>query len=320
MDLGGFLDVLLGLALLYLLLALVCSAVNEILATVFGWRAKTLREGVRKLLDDKNAQSIIKMLNPEERKPPTLESIESHALMKGLRDTAGRHGPSYIPGRIFATALLDTVLPDSSSQSRDPLAEAKTTLDKLPETNVKGALLSMLKEAEGNREKLRAKVASWFDDSMDRVTGVYKRKLHLFTFISACVVTLVMNADTFHVAGALWNDTSLRAQVVEVAGQVGKDGTASETIDSTIEKLRPFPIGWLPDVETGLSKVVSSPSNLGIRLLGWLLTIIAVSLGAPFWFDILQRLNVLRATGRRPAREDEAAANAAASTTAGGQP
>jgi hypothetical protein len=305
---------------MYLLLALVCSAVNEILATVFGWRAKTLREGVRKLLDDDKARALIEGLKPGQARPPTLDSIENHALIKGLRETSGRHGPSYLPGRVFATALLDTVLPDSSSQSADPLAGARATIDSLPDTNVKGALLAMLKEAEGNREKLRRKVASWFDDAMDRVIGVYKRKLQLFTFIVGCVVTLVMNADTFHVAGALWNDTSLRAQVVEIAVQVGKDGTASDTIDSTIEKLRPFPIGWLPDVKTELSKVVSSPSNLGVRLLGWFLTIIAVSLGAPFWFDILQRLNVLRATGRRPAREDEAAANAAASTTAGGQP
>jgi hypothetical protein len=41
---------------------------------------------------------------------------------------------------------------------------------------------------------------------------------------------------------------------------------------------------------------------LGLKLLGCLMTALAVSLGAPFWFDSLGRLVNLRATGARPAR------------------
>jgi hypothetical protein len=32
------------------------------------------------------------------------------------------------------------------------------------------------------------------------------------------------------------------------------------------------------------------------RILGWLLTIFAVSLGAPFWFDVLNKFIVIRST------------------------
>jgi hypothetical protein len=36
------------------------------------------------------------------------------------------------------------------------------------------------------------------------------------------------------------------------------------------------------------------------HLLGWFLTGVAVSLGAPFWFDTLNRFMNIRATGTAP--------------------
>ena len=40
---------------------------------------------------------------------------------------------------------------------------------------------------------------------------------------------------------------------------------------------------------------------LAFKLLGWLMTALAVSIGAPFWFDLFGRLVNLRATGAKPA-------------------
>ena len=34
-----------------------------------------------------------------------------------------------------------------------------------------------------------------------------------------------------------------------------------------------------------------------LNILGWLLTIGALTFGAPFWFDLLTKMNSLRATG-----------------------
>ncbi len=36
-------------------------------------------------------------------------------------------------------------------------------------------------------------------------------------------------------------------------------------------------------------------------IVGWLLTIAAISLGAPFWFDLLSKISHLRASGTREA-------------------
>jgi hypothetical protein len=48
-----------------------------------------------------------------------------------------------------------------------------------------------------------------------------------------------------------------------------------------------LPIGW-PDATFG--------RDWYMRILGWLITGAAISLGAPFWFDLLNRMMVVRST------------------------
>jgi len=50
------------------------------------------------------------------------------------------------------------------------------------------------------------------------------------------------------------------------------------------------------------------PSSLDewlIAIGGWLITIAALSLGAPFWFDALNKLSNLRMAGKKPAEAPE---------------
>jgi len=48
-----------------------------------------------------------------------------------------------------------------------------------------------------------------------------------------------------------------------------------------------IPLGWADGTKQ---------ETLPNILLGWLLTALAVSLGAPFWFDILNKIMVVRST------------------------
>ena len=50
-------------------------------------------------------------------------------------------------------------------------------------------------------------------------------------------------------------------------------------------------LGW----DEGEAQV--GPKAWGIRILGWLLTALAISLGAPFWFDILKKIVTIRSSG-----------------------
>ena len=72
----------------------------------------------------------------------------------------------------------------------------------------------------------------------------------------------------------------------------GESASGSEAMQQ-LEDLR-FPIGW---------EEANRPSGTGgwaAAGVGWLLTAIAISFGAPFWFDVLGKVSNLRAAGHKP--------------------
>src|SRR4051812_39062997 len=88
------LDVAIGMIFVYLLLSLICSAVNEMIEAQMKNRARDLEKGIRNLLTDTNLA----------------DKLYEHPLIKGLYiDKKGK--PSYIPARTFALTLLNIVAP-----------------------------------------------------------------------------------------------------------------------------------------------------------------------------------------------------------------
>jgi len=51
-----------------------------------------------------------------------------------------------------------------------------------------------------------------------------------------------------------------------------------------------LPIGWNP------APPVNDVPNVLVLILGWLVTAFAATLGAPFWFDVLNKIMVIRST------------------------
>ncbi len=65
-----------------------------------------------------------------------------------------------------------------------------------------------------------------------------------------------------------------------------------------IDELR-LPLGWEAWLEPENYSSYDANTWL-LKVMGLLLTIVAVSLGAPFWFDVLNRLVNLRMSGAKP--------------------
>ena len=75
--------------------------------------------------------------------------------------------------------------------------------------------MTSLTEAQGDLDKLRTSVATWFDDSMERLSGAYKRKLKWISMLVGLVVAIAFNADSFKVGTTSYtgtvNGTSIKA-------------------------------------------------------------------------------------------------------------
>ncbi len=107
-----------------------------------------------------------------------------------------------------------------------------------------------------------------------------------------------MNADTVVVANSLWRNSALRESLVTAAQEYVKNNPKAEyktQLDETKKRLEELalPIGWSgPDPYSDKGW----PKRIGWHLPGWLITALAISLGAPFWFDLLNKIMVVRST------------------------
>jgi hypothetical protein len=307
---NAFIDIAIGLILMFLVLSMLATVINEFIATRIGLRAKTLKAGLEQILDDQTLRT----------------AFYDHGLIaSGNKAVGGDDGHvSYMSGRTFALAVLGSLDP---SNPLPGFADIETAIKHLPDSNIRDRLLAQLATANGDLEKLRDNVARSFDTVMDRVTGIYKRYLKWISLAVGIVLAVGLNADTIAVGTALWKDGSVRAQMVEVAGSFKANHPASGTdasgtnvklpdveqaIAQAQEDLRPLPIGWYGAPWPPTWSQILSWSSL-VKVCGWLLTGFAISLGAPFWFDLLGKFMNLRGAGTKPERTPTAPAPTPAS-------
>ena len=291
MSVNAILDITIGLVLMYMLLSLICTIINEFIASVTKLRASNLQRSIHQLIDDPNLRT----------------ALEKAPLIVAVNSVSGGKGPSYLPARTFALALLDALKQDRGVAKLESVKDVIRAIEKLPKSNVKGALLCLSEGALEDVEDFQRKLATWFDDMMDRAAGVYKRKLQYRSLLVGLFLAVAVNADTISVSQTLWTDGTLRAQLAQVAERfVEKTEYVEDLRDLAVIQfeLRPFPIGWDFAAPTSRSEWYVSFGGILVKILGLLLTAAAVSLGAPFWFDVLSKFTKIRSSGAVPKREE----------------
>ncbi len=279
------LEMAVGLALVYLLLAIFCTAANEWIAAVLKARAGSLETGLRRLLEGQNGPpqpgtgAVVKLV----------DTFYAHPLIQSLMH-GGNH-PAYVTARSFASVIMD--LATSDHPGSISFADLESGIKNLPDGNVKKTLLALIQNVNGDLGRAQAAIEGWFNDSMDRVSAAYKRRTQVWTLVVASLLTILTNADTIQLARKLWTEPALRgAAETLVQSRVTQQGTAAKVSDAELAQLGEL-IGW--QGENRWSALAWTE-----RVLGWILTICAVSLGAPFWFDTLNRFVNIRAAGRKP--------------------
>ncbi len=81
-----------------------------------------------------------------------------------------------------------------------------------------GALLAgaeeYAREGEQALATARKNVETWFNDSMDRLSGWYKRRAQFIAFTIGIVLALLLNVDSINIATSLWREPTLRQAIV----------------------------------------------------------------------------------------------------------
>lgn len=354
------LQLAISMIFLYLMLSAASSAIQEIIANFFRWRAKTLEKGIEGLFNEDFKDAFYKR--------PLITSLCSPNARGDLT-----HRPSYIAPATFALAVLDLAAEKQMNLSGAVFSPPVVASPPDPFSKAEELLRSVLLGASTVEEQ-RRRIETWFNDSMDRVSGWYKRKAHLCLWIIGIILCLVVNADSIKLGLAFWNDEALRTAIVGAATQYVKDAkdktslakpktaqspnpqpgastagnqppaTGTDTADQNqgsgdtalqrLNKVRQdlaetsIPLGWCTasrvDSKWELScwpKLSTKSDSTKIqydelpadprlvppcgldwlwKVLGIAVTALAISQGAPFWFDLLQKAVNLRLAGDAP--------------------
>jgi hypothetical protein len=301
------LEVAIGIIFVFILVSIICTAIREGIETWMKERAAYLEHAIRELLHDPKGDGLAKDLYTH----PLISGLFSgdyeprDSLKLGRPFASGGKLPSYIPTGTFVTALMDIAArgtkPGAASDTNAPLISLdsmRANVSNIGNPQVQRALLAAIDSAQGDLNKAQAKLEAWYNGAMDRVSGRYKRSTQWTLFWIGLFVAVGLNINTIKIGEYLYSHNAVRAAIVEKAVaeaknpnflKTGYSGTRTE-----IEHLG-LPMGW------------SNYSFVGIRtphpwddmvspLLGWLLTALAATLGAPFWFDVLNKVMVIRST------------------------
>lgn len=339
------LEVATGLVLIFLMMSLIMTAVQEALHGFFSVRARMLEQGLLEILQgDKTIR----------------DAFYNHPLVYALH--RGQRGagaaqmptpaqlPSYIPRETFAATLIDLV-----KQAKAPA--------------LKPAIASLEKAAGTDPAALRREVEGWYDAAMDRVSGAFKRRSQASLFMLGLGAAVLLNVNAIVIAQFLAVSPQQRQLVsaiaekaidsrpaaarnaaapadaaansaapAEAAGNTADAaaaqgnvaaaaGTSAPVSDAQVRALTNqlletgMPLGWTPVSTQWIRRgfpdqrivLFQGPFSLSaffawlLLISGYLVTAFAVMLGAPFWFDTLNKIMVIRATVKpREKSPDEA--------------
>ena len=163
-------------------------------------------------------------------------------------------------------AFLAQALKDLSPEERQMYEEYQSYkkirdgLSRLPDT-VKESMSILARRAqtrvqrtENEVNQFRDEVAVWFDRSMSRASGVYKRNAKGVAILMGLFLAATTNSDTFHIFNRLSSDDSLRKLVIDRATQLNLNADNSPRFSSQLENLKnetdavlreiAFPITW----------------------------------------------------------------------------
>jgi hypothetical protein len=312
------LETVAGLSFIYFVLSTFASAISEWIAALLSLRSKDLIKSIRNLLAEDQPPATSTPAAGSGQGLAT--ALMNHPMIQNLSAPkllgTGVSSPAYLDAKTFSVALSDLLAPGPGQQS---LTSLRLAVDAMTNQDLKKALLPLLDRAGGSIDAARQNIESWYDTAMDRLSGLYKRRIQWILFALGLALAIILNVDTLRTTAQLWKDPALRAELMNEAGQVGAtqnqtgaDQSAAINMKMAGQALanlsseKGMPIGWDQFARhawtvNGFWTRAWSILNVFV---GWIFTAIAISLGAPFWFDFLNKtLNLnARLNGPKPSK------------------
>lgn len=201
--------------------------------------------------------------------------------------------PSYISSDAFLLMLENINLDDSF-------------LEKMDDSFLK-KLLIRVKNVQHKPEELKVEFDKWYTEIMGRVTEAYKRHTQLMVFFIGLTLAVVFNANMITLFKGLYKAPEEKSEIYNMAMnyvaqndtlQIQPVVTDTSQANSALPKFDSVIFVPVKDLLQFKSLGLKDPKDTsvytmaGIRknIVGWFFMAIAISFGAPFWFDLLKKI------------------------------
>jgi hypothetical protein len=288
-----------ALAFVYALLSVLASSLKEMIEARLQQRKAGLKSAIEDLLTVQGAAALVGHA-----------SIDVINQASAVTDPSKHtNWPSYLDPNTFARVVY-----------------ALELSDQIPPNSRLAQALAGLKIPGAENERVQA-IMGLYSERMDRLQGTFKRQAQRWLLIIGLILAAALNADTVELARDLSQNPARRAMMMAMAQnqssfeslrtscqrpatKPGEEASTAEHLGDTralmdclTPELSRSGLGWSQDrwqtlIGSGLSWALLGA--LLLKVLGYGLTALAVSLGAPFWFDLLGKVANLRATLKPP--------------------
>jgi len=320
------LGVAIGVVFVFMIFSLFLSTMLEAISAMLKLRGRALRVAIARLIEDPSVpvrqggfgfvdRAIARLAkapgataasaaevptrtretDPRAPQPLSFSAVFCHPLVAAGHEDAR---PSYVADANFTSALLHALLGAGGELSPAALA---ARVELLPRGRLRVALETALLDARGDWQKVREGIDRWYAHAMDRLSGEYKRFSQLVTFLLGLALAACFNIDTIKLAQQLYVDPVIRESLMAAAQKHVDENSAGTELQAKIDR-------WIEQRDLLARTVPGATASPGIPKwelvqhgwIGWLVTALAGMLGAPFWFDLLQKLTNLRGAGPKP--------------------
>ena len=299
-----FLDITIGLVFIYLLLSLFSTILMEMIATLFRMRASLLKSTIERLLDDETQKGSKSFFNQ-----PLMKNLSDYKTWWSSNFKTG-DTPSNISAQNFSNTIVNVILNKSSNELElTTISESLSTAALSAEA--KTYIESLIRKSKGNIETFQKELETWYNDTMERANGWYKRQVQYILFVIGLVIAIAVNADTIEIIQKLQTDTATRIAIVNNATAYIQKNETVKAIDTIGLKDEADIIAMKELVISENNKLLKESNNiLGwnniscknicciTKIIGFMLTALAICLGASFWFDLLKKLINIRTMGK----------------------
>jgi hypothetical protein len=321
MNLQNFLEVCIGLMVLFFIVSLLVSSVTEYIIFKIKLRGRFLLSSIHKALEDSAVPINL------------ADALFNHPLVARFkRNVNGKSmPPAYLSAPTFAKALTEVMIeqhnakkaegPETKSAPGAVIAgsfeQFKLAVEGLGPSDTQRLFKSFINYSN-DIEGLQTQIEKWYNDYQDRVTGWYKATVQKYLFAVSLAVVIFFNIDTIRIAKEMNRNKTIQANIEKFANDTtaqknlmpvaGSDGASSNNVQEILTLMNEIniPFGWdwqFSDSTLGLQKTKETTAyekKWYLMLLGWLISAYAASRGAPFWFEVLSKTINIRKSGVKP--------------------